>query len=179
MKERIEAIEKYLEYFPKDFNAKNNLLLCKYADELGFELTDYYYPRIEYGFFVINRQIKVGKGYALTNSATKYEQNGKDSLVIWSEPTGRYAFVSGEYYGDIIDEWEEFIDILKSYNPLDYDELNDNYIYDIENGKKLINDYKDIVNDLEKKINKKIKMVQLEKKKKEIERLQAELETSK
>ena len=178
MKDKIEVIEKYLEYFPKDFNAKNNLLLCKYADELGIELTDYY-PRIEYGFFVINRQIKVGKGCVLTNSTTKYEQNGKDSLVIWSESTGRFAFVSGGYYDDIIDEWEEFMDVLKSYNPLDYDELNNKYIYDIENGKKLINDYKDIVNDLEKKINKKIKMVQLEKKKKELERLQAELEASK
>lgn len=179
MKDRIEAIEKYLEYFPKDFNAKNNLLLCKYADELGIELTGYYYPRIEYGFFVINRQIQVGKGYHLTNSATKYEQNKIDSLVIWHEPCGRLAFTSSEYWHDIEDEWKEFINILMSYNPLDYDEINDNYIYDIENGKKLINDYKDIVNDLEKKINKKIKMVQLEKKKKELERLQAELETSK
>ena len=99
---------------------------------------------IEYGFFIINRQIKVGKGYVLTNSTTKYEQNGRDSLVIWSESTGRLAFTSSEYWYDIEDEWEEFINILMSYNPLDYDEINNNYIYDIENGKKLINYVKKI-----------------------------------
>ena len=40
---------------------KNNLLMCKYADELGIELTGGYYPRVEYGYLVVNRQIKAGK----------------------------------------------------------------------------------------------------------------------
>ena len=131
MKDRIEAVKEYLKYFPTDPYAQSNLILCEYAEELGMELSGKYYPRIEYGYFLINSQIKVGKKYWLTNSATKYEQNGKDSLVIWDESCGRLAFVNRDYWWDIDDEWKEFMNVLKSYNPLDYDELNNNYIYDI------------------------------------------------
>lgn len=176
MKERIAVIEKYLEYFPKDFNAKNNLLLCKYADELGIELTGNYYPRIEHEVCMVNSQIRVCKRYSLTNSATYYKHNNEDSIVVWSESRGRLAFVGSNYWWDIADEWEEFMNILKSYNPLGYDEINNNFVFDIENGKRLINNYKNIIDDLQKKINKKVKMVQLEEKKKELEKLQAELD---
>lgn len=176
MKEKIEAIKEYLKYFPKDSYAKNNLLLCEYADELDMEVGKNYYPRIEYGYFVVNSQIKVGKKYCLTNSATNYEQNGNDSIVIWSESCGRLAFVNSEYWWTVDNEWKEFMDVLKSYNPLDYDELNDNYIYDLENGKRLINDYNEIVKDFQKKVDKKIKEVELENKRKQLEQLQKELE---
>ena len=75
MEARIKAIKEYLKYFPKDHYAHDNLLLCEYASELGIDLTDSYYPKMEYGYFVINSQIKAGKKYQLTNSATKYKQN--------------------------------------------------------------------------------------------------------
>ncbi len=176
MKERIKAIKEYLRYYPNDSYANNNLLLCEYADELGIEIKNSYYPSIEYGYFVINRQIKVGKKYNLVNSATNYEQNGKDSIVIWRESCGRLAFVSDRYWWNIEDEWNDFMSVLKSYKPLDYDNLNNVYIYDLENGKKLIDDYDVIVKDFENKINKKIKEVDLARKKKELERLQKELE---
>lgn len=176
MKERINAVKEYLNYFPNDSYARNNLLLCEYSDELGMEFKQgHYYPRIEYGYFVVNSQIKVGKRYELTNSTTKYEQNGQDNIVIWSESCGRLAFVNRDYWWDIEDEWNDFMNVLKSYNPLDYDEINNNYIYDVEHGKKLINDYDKIVHDFMDKANKKIKEVQFANKKKELERLQKEL----
>lgn len=180
MKERIKAIEEYLKYFPNDTYANKNLLLCEYADELGMELGNGYYPRIESGYFVINSQIKVGKRYHLTNSATQYEyeQNGIDSIIIWNMPCGRLAFVNSEYYDDIENEWNDFIDVLKSYNPIDYDELNDDYIYDVANGKRLINDYDEIIQNFKNKINKKIKEVEIENKKKQLEQLKKELEES-
>ena len=164
-----------LNYFPYDSNAQNNLMLCEYADELGMELNKGYYPTIQYGYFVINGQIKVGKEYHLTNSRTHYQQNGEDSLVIWAESCGRLAFVSDKYWWDIENEWVDFMNVLKSYEPLDYDELNNNYIYDMEHGKKLIQDYDRIVKDFMSKVNKKIKEVEIENKKTEIERLQMEL----
>lgn len=179
MKERIKAIEEYLKYFPNDSNANNNLKLCQYADELGLKLNGSYYPRIDWNYCLINPQIKAGKKYGLTNSKTKYKQNGEDTIVIWSESTGRLGFVDGEYWWDIADEWEEFKNILKSYNPLDYDEINNNYIYNLENGKQLINDYKMIVDCFMEKVNKKIKEVELEKKRKQLELLQKELAESK
>ena len=179
MKERIKAIEEYLKYFPDDYHVKNNLKLCQYADELGLKLNGSYYPRIDWNYCLINSQIKAGKKYHLTNSKTKYEPNGEDTIIIWSESSGRCAFVRDEYWWDIADEWEEFMNVLKSYNPLDYDELNNNYVYDLENGKQLINDYDKIVDDFMEKVNKKIKEIELEKKKKQLELLQKELEESK
>lgn len=178
MKEKIKAIKEYLKYFPNDSYAINNLQLCEYADELGIEVKNSYYPRIEYGYFVINSQIKVGKKYHLTNSTTNYAQNGESTIVIWSESCGRLAFVHDKYWWDIEDEWDEFMSVLISYNPLDYDKINNNYIYDLENGKRLIADYDKIVKDFQNKVNKKIKEVDLANKRKELERLQKELEGS-
>lgn len=175
MKERIKAIEKYLKYFPYEVHAQNNLKLCQYADELGLKLNGSYFPRMDWNYCLINSQIKACKKYYLANSKTKYEINGEDTIIVWSESAGRLAFVGDEYWWDIEDEWEEFMDVLKSYNPLDYDEINNNYIYDIENGKKLINDYDKIVHVFMSKVNKKVKEVQLANKKKELERLQKEL----
>jgi hypothetical protein len=179
MKEKIKAIEEYLKYFPNDSNAKNNLKLCQYADELGLKLNGSNYPRVDWKHCLINSEIRAGKEYHLTNSTTKYKFNGEDTIIIWSAPAGRLTFVRDEYWWDIADEWDEFMNVLKSYNPLDYDELNDNYIYNLENGKRLINDYKKIVDDFMEKVNNKIKKVELEKKKKQLELLQKELEESK
>ena len=175
MKDKIKAIKEYLRYFPYDGNAKNNLLMCEYADELGIELTGGYYPRVEYGYLVVNRQIKAGKNYRLTNSTTNYEQNGEDTIIIWSECCGRLAFVDKQYYSAINDEWKEFINIIKSYNPIDYDEINNNYIYDLENGKKLIKEYDEILKVFDEKIKRKINEVDTAKKREQLEKLKKEL----
>ena len=179
MNKKIETIEEYLKYFPCDSRAKSNLLLCQYADELGVELGDKYsyYPRMNFNMFQINEQIVACKRYYLTNSATNYEQNFEDTIVVWKESCGRYMFIDkNEHWSLIEDEWNELISILKSYNPLDYDKMNDTYIYDVENGKKLINDYDEIIKSIKDKVNKKIKNSELEKKRRELEKLIKELE---
>lgn len=176
MKERINAINEYLKYFPNDRNAKENLRLCQYADELGLKLNGSYYPRIDYNHCLINSQIKAGKQYYLTNSTTKYKHNEEDTIIIWSESCGRLAFVDDRYWYSIEDEWQGFMNVLKSYNPLDYDEVNNKYIYDVEHGKELINDYDKIIQNFMNNVNKKIKEVDIASKRKELERLQKELE---
>lgn len=179
MNKRIEAIEEYLKYFPNDYKANSNLLLCRYADELNIKLSNEYsyYPRVDYGMFQVNEQIVACKRYYLTNSATNYEQNHENTLVVWKEGSGRYMFIDRcEHYLLIEDEWNELISILKSYSPLDYDEVNDVYIYDVENGKKLIDDYDEIVKRIKDKVDKKIKIGELERKKRELEKLIKELE---
>lgn len=178
MQDKINAIKEYLKYFPDEYHAKDNLSLCEYANELGVELTKSYYPRMQYDFFAINSQIKAGKKYYLTNSTTKYKHNGTDTVVIWSESCGRLAFVYDKYWFDIEDEWNGLMNTLKSYEPLDYDGLNNVYIYDIEHGKRLIHDYDLIIKDFQSKVDKKVKAVDLANKKKELERLQKELEGS-
>lgn len=179
MKEKIKAIKEYLKYFPDDSYVKQKLKLCQYADELGLKLNGSYYPIMDGYYCIINSQIKAGKKYHLTNSKTNYEPNGKDTIIIWLEPAGRTAFVSSEYWFDVENEWQEFMNILKQYNPLDYDEINNKYIYDLKNGKRLIDDYEKIVDGFMEKANKKIKQVELEKKKKQLELLQKELEETK
>lgn len=175
MKEKIKVIKEYLKEFPNDIYAKNNLLCCEYADELSIELDEGFYPRIEYGYWVVNQHIKVGKTYGLINSATKYEHDGKNSVVIWNASCGRLDFVDDEYYTEIDSEWEGFLNVLKSYNPLDYDERNNKYIYDLEHGKKLIADYNKIIRNFKNAISEKIKEVKIANKKKELEQLQKEL----
>lgn len=177
MKDRIKAIEEYLKYFPGDTTAYNNLRLCQYADilDIKLNLNGSYFPRYS-GLFHVNDQICAGKRYDLGNSKTKYRQNGEDNIVIWKEPRGRLAFVRDKYWWDVQEEWDWLMDVLKSYNPLDYDDINDIYLYDVENGKRLIKDYDEIVKDFNKKINQKVKEVDLARKKEELKRLQAELE---
>lgn len=176
-KEKIKAIEEYLKYFPNEREARNNLLLFRYADELGVELKNSWYPRMEYGYFVINNQIKAGKNYRLTNSATHYQFNeeNEDTIIIWSSSCGRLEFVDTKYWSAIDDEWEELMNVLKSYNPLDYDYMNDTYIFDLENGKKLIEDYDNLINAFKIKVKAKIKNVEIEEKKKQLAILQEEL----
>ena len=181
MKERIKAVKEYLNYFPNDTYAKNNLTICECLDELGLDIKlGGYYPKAEYGGSIsFNSQIRLANRWHLTNRTTKYDfDNYQGKAIVWNESTGRLAFVDIDFYEDIEDEWKEFKNVLKSYNPLDYDEINDNYIYDLENGKRLIVDYEKIVQDFMTKANEKIKKVKLDRKRKKLERLQRELEES-
>ncbi len=177
--DRIKAIKEYLKYFPDDRTANNNLILYEYSSLLDIDLdTNHrtYYPSVEYGYLKVNRQIKLGREYQLANSYTGYHQNKKEILVIWNEPCGRLAFVSECYYYAIGNEWNEFMNILKSYEPLDYDSINNTYIYDIEHGKKLIDDYNKILEDFEDKIKERINKVQRDEKRVQFELLKRELE---
>lgn len=176
---RIKAIEEYLKYYPNDNEAKKNLFACECANAIGMDLDTSrvsYYPIVRGGYFEINPQIKIGKRYRLTNSHTGYQQDGKETLVIWNEPCGRLAFVSERYYHVIGNEWDEFMNILKSYEPLDYDPINNVYIYDIEHGKKLIDDYNKILKDFRDKTKEKINKVKLDEKRAQFELLKKELE---
>ncbi len=177
MKEKINAIKEYLKYFPNDSNAKNNLMLCTYADELGIKLNpeSYYYPRVSNGRFEINNLIWVGNKYYLTNSRTKYTHNKTDKVIVWDAHCGRLEFVSSDHWYDIEEEWNWLKDVLISYSPLDYDEINNKYVYNVENGKRLISDYDAIDSKFKEKINKKIKAIELENKKKQFFMLQQEL----
>lgn len=178
---RIKAIKEYLKYYPDDRTARENLAVCEYADVFGIDpqrKSEVNYPMMAYGYFELNPQIKIGKKYRLTNSCTGYQQDREETLVIWRAVSGRLDFTSGRYWHDIEDEWQEFMNVLKSYEPLDYDWRNNVYVYDVEHGKKLIEDYDKILSDFKTKINKKIAKAQLEEKRKQFEKLRKELESA-
>lgn len=97
----------------------------------------------EYDFVVQHN-----KCYRLTNTATHYKQdkdkwyirftcNGIGRLGMYNRPD----FVYSETANQI---WQEFIDTIKGYGVLDYDEWNEEFLFDIENGMKLYNDFESI-----------------------------------
>lgn len=178
LKEAIEICEKYHECFPKDHNARVNLDLLHFANDLGltFEaIYDRYYPRMNGSFMEVNQYIKLGKTYHLTNSATNYKQNGDDTLVIFDTNCGRLMFVGLDYYYVVADIWRKFTAKLKSFEPLDYDELNNKYIYSLTNGKRLIAAYPEIEKEFQEQCNIAVKHEQLRKKLEEAEKLQREI----
>jgi hypothetical protein len=161
MNERMKAIEEYLKYFPKDYNAKTNMLACKYAEELELELS-YPYPRMtqDQKDFLISKFIKATKTHKLDNKKTDFVPNGIDTIIVWE--ASKLDFVKYDYYFLIDDEWQELIDILLSYNPVDYDAINEVFIYDLENGKKLIQNSNKIVSEFKDKIRQKINKIEKE-----------------
>ena len=174
MKDKINAIKEYLKHFPDSSEATQKLILHEYSELLGIKLNGSYYPRVKGRRYYINEQIFLSNNYDLTNHSTNFVPNGTDTLVIWRADAGRCDFCSSEYWYNIDEEWKWFHSILKSYNPLDYDEINSTYLYNLENGKKLIDDYLEIKHKLNEKLRNKIKMVQIEKKKKELEMLESQ-----
>lgn len=126
----------------------------------------------EWGEAVCPRDFLVVKRYHICNSTTKYQPKDETWYVIWDNGNiGRLQFVSDKYWYAVEDEWNEFKNKLLSYNPLDYDKMNDFIVYDIENGKRLMEDYQQICDETKSKMQAKIKRVQLEKAREEYEKL--------
>lgn len=130
----------------------------------------------KWGEAVCPRDFRVVKGYDICNSSTGYQPKDDTWYVVWDNGNiGRLQFVRNEYYSCVQNEWEEFKNRLLSYNPLDYDKLNDVIVYDLENGKRLMADYKQICEETSAKMKDKIKRVQLKEAKEKYERLLNEL----
>ena len=143
--------------------------VCEKLAALGLEWGD----PINYEDFYICK----GNDYHLSNSATHYKFDKNTYYIHWDNGNiGKYQFVGDFGYHLIDDEWNEFKEILMSYKPLDYDSYNCHIIYDVENGKRLIKDYKDICKRVKEKVAKKVKEAQIQKKLKEIDALKKQLE---
>lgn len=126
----------------------------------------------KWGEAVCPNDFRIVKEYYICNSSTGYQPKDDTWYVIWDNGNiGRLQFVSDTHYYDVQDEWEEFKNRLLSYNPLDYDKMNDFNVYDIENGKRLMADYQQICDETLAKMKDKIKQVQLREAKEKYERL--------
>lgn len=174
MKDKINAIKEYLKFYPDSFEANQNLRFCTYIQELGLEGNGSYYPRMKGLEFRLNEQMFAVKDYILTNRTKNYTPNGIDTLIVWKADAGRCSFVSSEYWYSIEKEWHWLNKMLWAFKPLDYDEINNTYLFDVENGMKLYNNYSDMMEKFNKMLKDKITSVQIEKKKKELERLQSQ-----
>lgn len=130
----------------------------------------------EFGEDVKFRDFYIRKTTYLTNSETHYKFDDSQYYIIWDNGNvGRLQFTSQCYWYDVEQEWREFWWKLLSYGPLDYDPHNCRMIFDIEHGKKLIEDYPQICKETCEKMNAKIAKVKLAKAKEEYEKLLKEV----
>ena len=125
------------------------------------------------------RDFKIKKSPHILNPVNNYEFQD-DYYIIWDNGNiGAYQFLTTYdekiYYGDITDEWEEFYNTLLSYNPLDYDKFNNYIVFNIETGKKVLDDYPSILFDTNKKIKNKIAKLRLRDAKINVEKLSKEI----
>jgi hypothetical protein len=174
LEERIELITKYVDECTKNvpygygYHPSELLETCNQLKVLGYKWGD----RIRKDDF------RMTKGFCITNSSTKYESDKDTYYVHWDNGNvGAYQFVSGtEEYSAIQDEFKEFKDKLMSYGVVDWDDMNDHIVFDVEHGKKVMEEYDSILKETKEKMSIKLKQLKAERAKKEYERAMAALE---
>lgn len=121
-----------------------------------------------------------GSKFYITNSGKKFHPDVNEYYIEWDNGNiGRLQFVRDEYWGDVTEEWEAFREELMSYDPVDYDPLNCRIFYNIENGKRVMEAYKDICDRTATKMRVKIRQADIKKKQAELEMLLASQEAEK
>lgn len=169
MRDLDEVIEKIKEY--KDIEKEalslgysgDLLCACQKLKVMGLNWGDKL--NIPYHFRITNE-------YYLTSSATHYKPSREKYYIVWDNGNiGRLQFIHIDYYCYVNEEWENFLSEMRSYNPVDYDPLNCSIVYDIENGKRVIADYKAICERTRKLMEIKVKKAKIEKMEKELEKL--------
>ena len=70
--------------------------------------------------------------------------------------------------------YQEFLEKLISYSPLDYDRLNGEYLFTVENGYRLYKDFKEIYETTKTAINNELKNFKIKQLKAELEKLESD-----
>ena len=175
----LKVIDNYLKFFPKDNSALTNESFYKIINMLKLNFKNIY------DFNKSDHSIGFGNNISISIKNKDFYYNIRTHIDL-SFPLvvgvyfnhGRLGYVTEKYYYDIEDEWKWFTDKLLAYNPVDYDLANDYFVYDTENGRKILLDFEKIEEELKIKIQAKILKVKLERKKAEIEKLKKEIEES-
>lgn len=113
----------------------------------------------------------------LTNKQTHYKfDENKNYIQLDNGNIGRLMFGtidSVDYPGtDII--WKEFKDTLLSYNPLDWDDMNFNYVYSEEDGVRLYKDFAEIYRIYKNKFDEVLKTSKIQRLEKQLSKLKGE-----
>ena len=171
--ERIKLIKKYQKYCNTNVpcrygsNPSDLLKTCEKLKALGFE----------WGDKITFEDFKITKGFYISNSSTGYIPTEGRYYIQWDNGNvGAYQFTgNSDVYREVQEEYRAFKNKLMSYNPVDWDNLNDNIIFDIENGKKLIADYKNIIAETREIMRSKVNACKLKKAKEEYEKALADM----
>lgn len=112
----------------------------------------------------------------ISNSANKIKFEESDYIELSNGNIGRLMFphtrdIDMNYsISDPI--WNEFKDELLSYNCIDYDKINFNYVYSMEDGMRLYQDFDSIYKKYAEKFNALYKVVKINKMKEELKKLE-------
>lgn len=125
--------------------------------------------------FSVKTGDKVSRYYTNNNTTTHYQFDDKTYYVQWSNGNiGPYQFCTETYYGVALPIFHQFKQRLRSYNPVDEDPLNDYMVFTVEDGKRLMNDYKQICEETKTAIAEACKQERIKRMQAELEQLQNE-----
>lgn len=125
--------------------------ILEISEMYGIPLKEFY--SYSYGYFLNGGHgfgFKILKKPLLTNSETHY----KPSDSVWhmrvnNGGCGRLNFCGSYdshllYGGKANDVWDRFNDTILAYHPYDYDRINKEYIFSVQNGYELYKDFDEI-----------------------------------
>ena len=112
----------------------------------------------------------------LHNSTNKVKFEENDYIKLSNGNIGRLMFPHtgvGDMNYSISDPiWNKFIKELLSYNCIDYDKMNFNYVYNMEDGLRLYHDFDSIYKKYAEKFNSLYKEIKINKLKEELKKLE-------
>ena len=114
-------------------------------------------------------------GYDLDIKTTHYKFKQNQWYIRFScNGCGRLNIINDSniaYQGEPDAVWNEFIDEIVSYSPLDYDDINGEYIFNAENGYKLAKDFSELYKNTCTKMKEAVKEYKIKKLQDEINKL--------
>ena len=113
----------------------------------------------------------------LTNKQTHYKfDENKNYIQLDNGNIGRLMFgnVDSVDYPSTDIIWKEFKDTLLSYNPLDWDDMNFNYVYSEEDGVRLYKDFAEIYRIYRNKFDEVLKASKIRRLEKQLSKLKGE-----
>lgn len=131
---------------------------------------------IEWGETVcLPHDFDIVKNPHLSNPTLNYQINNNEWYILWGNGRCGQSWFAPRAYWDVVQtEWREFQCAMLAFGALDYDLKHDRIIYNIENGKKVIESYADLCKRTQEAMNKKVKAEQIRRKQAELAKLMEE-----
>ena len=155
-----------------EISEKYGIPLDEIRDYCGFELVDKYR---DFKFYFCH-------GDKLLNRETFYKfDTSKWYIRLTFGGCGIFNFVADArclsdslYYEKTNELYQEVLEKLISYSPLDYDRLNGEYLFTVEDGYRLYKDFKEIYETTKTAINNELKNFKIKQLKAELEKLETD-----
>lgn len=182
VRETLNNIQTLKKKYPK-FTIERLVDVLEISEKYGIPLDEI---RDYYGFELVNKyrdfRFYFCHGDKLLNRETFYEFcASKWYIRLTFGGCGRFNFVTDTrclsdslYYEKTNELYQAFLEKLMSYCPLDYDRINGEYLFTVENGYRLYKDFKEIYETTKTAINNELKNFKIKQLKAELEKLETD-----